>query len=237
MAKYKVKTGTFQGHEFDGKPVEIGGEARIWDNGTTGRSYPASDCEAISTSEQARALVKEELKARHVALLEARVKELTSQIKEVYDDDFDVDGFFDGEHDEAWMAAQQDIETEHGPDSYAPLGSMEDTGRFMKGLKNADRGEAEKIAPDWAKPSKEMRKQSMKKQVAPDRAWMNEEENNSDKDFWISQFAPRGVEWQQKNLERLRRGVSPLETEEENAVKIEALEELLGIPPSNVEQI
>jgi len=37
----------FYGHIFNGYPIKIGGEARIWDNGSQGRSYPASACKMI----------------------------------------------------------------------------------------------------------------------------------------------------------------------------------------------
>ena len=37
----------FYGHIFPGTPITIGGESRIWDNNSVGRSYPAGDCELL----------------------------------------------------------------------------------------------------------------------------------------------------------------------------------------------
>lgn len=42
--KYQVITGIFKGLIFDGHPVRMDGEDRVWDNDTVGNSYPAVNC-------------------------------------------------------------------------------------------------------------------------------------------------------------------------------------------------
>ena len=46
VTTYKVTNpkSPFHGHQFPGAPIVISGERRIWDNNSTGRSYPAGDC-------------------------------------------------------------------------------------------------------------------------------------------------------------------------------------------------
>lgn len=51
MAKYKVISGTFKDHEFNGHPLNIEGESRIWDEDSSGRSYPADNCIELITGE------------------------------------------------------------------------------------------------------------------------------------------------------------------------------------------
>lgn len=45
--RYKVIAGIYMGHEFNGHPIIINHEERIWDNGTTGNSYPAQNCVVV----------------------------------------------------------------------------------------------------------------------------------------------------------------------------------------------
>ena len=44
MAKYKVISGMMQGLEFNGSPVKITGESRIWNDDSTGQSFKAENC-------------------------------------------------------------------------------------------------------------------------------------------------------------------------------------------------
>jgi hypothetical protein len=47
IMRWRVNTGIYNGHEFEGHPIVINRELRIWDNGTMGNSYPANNCEFI----------------------------------------------------------------------------------------------------------------------------------------------------------------------------------------------
>lgn len=47
MYKVTNKKSPFYGHHFPGTAITIGGELRIWDDASTGRSYPANDCEKV----------------------------------------------------------------------------------------------------------------------------------------------------------------------------------------------
>ena len=47
MAKYKVITGIMQGLEFNGHPVNISGESRVWNEDSSGQSFPAENCVKI----------------------------------------------------------------------------------------------------------------------------------------------------------------------------------------------
>ena len=44
MYKVASQLSPFHGHQFNGTPIVIDGERRIWDNNSAGRSYPAGDC-------------------------------------------------------------------------------------------------------------------------------------------------------------------------------------------------
>lgn len=48
--KYEVtnKENPFYGHIFSGTIIVISGENRVWDNDSTGRSYPLVDCSEFS---------------------------------------------------------------------------------------------------------------------------------------------------------------------------------------------
>lgn len=51
--KYIVTTGIFEGHIFNGHPVVISGENRIWDDDSAGRSYPAENTKILSETNEA----------------------------------------------------------------------------------------------------------------------------------------------------------------------------------------
>lgn len=93
--KYRVKTGIFEGHEFDGTPMIIGGEKRIVDNGTAGRAYPEENCEQMeipimviggiypgSTVEIAHALNAEINKGK-VVVIEDKTEEMRDALKNI----------------------------------------------------------------------------------------------------------------------------------------------------------
>lgn len=44
MAKYKVVSGIMQGLIFNGHPVNIGGESRIWNDDSMGQAFPSENC-------------------------------------------------------------------------------------------------------------------------------------------------------------------------------------------------
>lgn len=44
---YVCISGIFAGHKFNGTPISINGEERIWDNNSIGRSYPANNCKIV----------------------------------------------------------------------------------------------------------------------------------------------------------------------------------------------
>lgn len=48
MAKYEVITGIFKGLKFNGFPIVINGESRIWNDDSTGQSFPAENCKLVS---------------------------------------------------------------------------------------------------------------------------------------------------------------------------------------------
>lgn len=52
MAKYKVITGIFEGKEFNGHSVNIAGESRIWNEDSTGQSFPAENCKELTECEE-----------------------------------------------------------------------------------------------------------------------------------------------------------------------------------------
>lgn len=56
-----------------------------------------------------------------------------------------------------------------------------------------------------------------------------QQKNNEDFEFWKRQFEPRTNKWQRETLRRLRSGISPFETADQNANKINALEALLNL--------
>jgi hypothetical protein len=45
--KYEVIRDIFKGHVFNGTPIVICDEPRIWDDDSVGRAYPAVDCRQI----------------------------------------------------------------------------------------------------------------------------------------------------------------------------------------------
>ena len=47
MAKYKIITGVMKGLTFNGHPVNIGGESRIWNDDSTGQAFPSENCVRI----------------------------------------------------------------------------------------------------------------------------------------------------------------------------------------------
>ena len=51
MAKYKVITGIFKDHEFNGHPVIIAGESCVWDDDSAGRAYSQSNCIELSVGQ------------------------------------------------------------------------------------------------------------------------------------------------------------------------------------------
>lgn len=51
--KYVVTTGIFEGHIFNGHPVVISGENRIWDDDSIGRSYPIENTKVLSETTEA----------------------------------------------------------------------------------------------------------------------------------------------------------------------------------------
>lgn len=57
--QYKVinESNPFYGKVFDGAPCVISGEKRIWNNETTGQSYPEADCSMELTDAQAQQLI------------------------------------------------------------------------------------------------------------------------------------------------------------------------------------
>jgi hypothetical protein len=57
--KYNVvnERNPFYGKIFDGKPCVIAGEKRIWNNETTGQSYPETDCNIELEESQIQQLV------------------------------------------------------------------------------------------------------------------------------------------------------------------------------------
>lgn len=56
--KYEItnKENPFFGNVFDGSPVTISEEKRIWDNDSQGRSYPEKDCIMTLDESQAQQL-------------------------------------------------------------------------------------------------------------------------------------------------------------------------------------
>ncbi len=50
--KFLVWQGVFEGHVFNGTPIFIDNERRIWDNDSLGRSYPSENCISIGESEK-----------------------------------------------------------------------------------------------------------------------------------------------------------------------------------------
>lgn len=53
--------------------------------------------------------------------------------------------------------------------------------------------------------------------------------NNSDSfRFWVNIFSPRTKKWKKDTLKRLKKEISIFETEEENNIKIHALQFLLN---------
>lgn len=50
-AKYIVNTGIFKDHVFNGHPIVISGEDRIWDDDSVGNSYPATNCSVLEVED------------------------------------------------------------------------------------------------------------------------------------------------------------------------------------------
>jgi hypothetical protein len=52
MTKFFVLRGIMEGTIFNGEPLEINGERRIWNTETAGQSYPAVDCVEVMETEE-----------------------------------------------------------------------------------------------------------------------------------------------------------------------------------------
>ncbi|MBE3145484.1 MAG: hypothetical protein IMZ61_16405 [Planctomycetes bacterium] len=47
LKRYRVVKGIFENHVFQGHPIKIRGEDRIWDEDSMGNAFPSSNCEVI----------------------------------------------------------------------------------------------------------------------------------------------------------------------------------------------
>lgn len=59
--KYEVTTGVFEGHIFNGHPVTISGQERIWDDDSVGRSYPIENTKLVETKTSSKITIKSEV--------------------------------------------------------------------------------------------------------------------------------------------------------------------------------
>ena len=48
MAKYIIMQGIFKGLRFNGTPIVISGEERIWNDDSQCQAFPAADCEGLT---------------------------------------------------------------------------------------------------------------------------------------------------------------------------------------------
>lgn len=51
MTKYKVISGIMQGLIFNGHPVSMGGESRVWNDDSTGQAFLAENCTELTVTE------------------------------------------------------------------------------------------------------------------------------------------------------------------------------------------